>query len=218
VYLVLFVALSVFFFALLYILFRWTYRRGLYHYLQKSPWVRVVLVPLFLLLLLAEVIPRGYSLKRQLVLLWPYILLIFAWFWLWKKRSNVLLMTMLSLSFIGSLVSVVLIPKDQWREVTKYIRENQEAGDLVLLEPSYMTIPFDYYAAGEIDREGLSFGAAPYQLEGLLSEHPRIWFVIHQFDGDAQKRTQHWLEEYAVLQDTRDFYRVQVRLFTSNVP
>ena len=218
VYLLFFIVLSVIFFSLLYILFRWTYRRGFYSALQKSPWIQVVLVPLFVALLLASVIPRGYSIKRQLVLLWPYILLIFAWFWPWKKGSKALLLTILGLSFISSFVCISLIPKDQWRETTAYIREHQENGDLVILEPTYMTIPFDYYAAGGVDREGLPFGADPALLENLLSVHPRIWFVTHQYDGDAQKRTQEWLDEYAILQDAQDFYRLQVQLFTKKAP
>jgi hypothetical protein len=200
---------------ILYYLFRLPQTR-FSAYLQDLPkrkWAQFAAAILFLLLLAVSVVPRGHSLKRQLVLFWPYGLLFFGWFWPWRARYKNMLVGMLLLSFVASVVNVTAVPKPQWRDVNAYIMQHQQENDTVLLEPSYMVIPFDYYNAGQSNQLGLRFGYDPAEMTALLEEHGRIWLVIHQFDNDPQQRNRIWLDEHSALIDTADFYRLHVRLY-----
>lgn len=199
----------------LYYLFRLP-RTRLGVYLQDLPnrkWAQVAALVLFLFLLVISVIPRAHSLKRQLVLFWPYVLLFFGWFWPWRARYKNVLAGMLLLSFIAAMVNVTAVPKPQWRDVNAYIMQHQQENDLVLLEPSYMTIPFDYYNGGQSNQLGVGFGYDPAELQTLLQENGRIWLVIHEFDKDPQQENRIWLDEHADLTDTAVFYRLHVQLY-----
>ena len=192
---------------------RWGVGTGRLRSLRESGRAQAVAIPLFLLLLVASVVPRGYTLKRQFVLLWPLGMLAFAWFWPWQRRRPRRLMAMLVCSLIATLVNVVLVPKTQWREVAEHILAFRQADDLVLLEGELNVIPFDYYAKGGIDRTGLPFGVDASRLYAAVSEYDRIWFVLYRSVADPQQRTQAWLDSHAALIEILDFYGIQVRLY-----
>jgi 4-amino-4-deoxy-L-arabinose transferase-like glycosyltransferase len=194
-------------------LLRRALRAGYLRALRQRERVQAAVIALFLLLLVASVVPRGYILKRQLVLLWPLGLLAFAWFWPWHPRFQRYVLAILACSLIASLVNVVLIPKTQWRQAAQHILEFKQPNDLVLLEPEFNTVPFDYYAQGGIDRAGLPFGVDSSQLDTVVSKYDRIWLVLYRSDADPQQRTQTWLDSHTALVETIDFYGLQVRLY-----
>jgi hypothetical protein len=123
------------------------------------------------------------------------------------------LSVVLGLSLIASLVALAAVPKDQWREATAFIVAQQQPGDIVILEPVYMTIPFDYYNHDRVARVGLSFDAGPDALEQTLLPHNRAWLVRHQLDRDPLNRIQRWLGEHATLAGTTNFFRLEVQLY-----
>jgi hypothetical protein len=165
------------------------------------------------ILLVVSVVPRGYTIKRQLVLLWPYGLLLFAWLWPWQGRFHKLLLSMLTLSLIAALVNVALIPKDQWREATFFIAEHRQANDLVLLEPLYTTAPFDYYDLGHTPREGVPATVDAAWMDAVLNHYDRIWLIEPESAPGWQPQAQHWLDAHGTLLDTIDFYHIHVRLY-----
>jgi hypothetical protein len=185
--------------------------------LRTQRWLSLAACLLFIILLALSVFPRGYSLKRQVVFLWPFVLMVFAWLWPWGGKAQRLLVAMLGFSLIASLINVLVIPKEQWQETVDYIGERYKPGDLVVIEPSYMTIPFDYYDHGHTPRLGVNFGDNK-SVDEVLCQHPRIWLVLHRVDRDPQARLDEWLSKRAQKQDTAIFYGVQVALFQVRSP
>ncbi len=183
--------------------------------LREQTWAQLAVGFLYVLILVISVYPRGYSIKRQLILFWPFLLLGFAYFGPWKKQNRTWLATILTLSFIASVINIAVIPKPDWRAANAYITQHQQAGDIVLLEPSYMTIPFDYYNGGHTNQKGKAFGVEPDAMQTILDENERIWLIIHGSDYDAEQRTIDWLNQHAELQDSIDVYRIHIRLYES---
>lgn len=182
--------------------------------LRNKKWIQSFLVLLFIILLLASVIPRGYTIKKQLVILWPFVLLFFSFFWPWEQSYKKLLASLLTISLLASLVNISLIPKDQWREAVSFITKQSQTKDIVLLLPSYMTFPFDYYSQGRIARDGIHPSSSLSQLESLLNDHGRIWLVSHQVDiADPEKKIEGWLGQHANLVEEKSFYRIQLHLY-----
>ncbi len=210
-------AASVLGLALFYWLARRMHARHADQRWRSQKWLQLLAAGLFVILLVVSVVPRGYTVKRQLVLLWPYGLLLFAWLWPWRGRFSKLLAGMLALSLVAALINVALIPKEQWREATRFVAEHRQANDLVLLEPSYTIAPFDYYDLGRTPREGFPATANGAWLEGLLNHNDRIWLIESQLvPGLSQPpQAQSWLDAHGTLLDTFDFYRIQLRLYAT---
>ncbi|MCB8921689.1 MAG: glycosyltransferase family 39 protein [Ardenticatenaceae bacterium] len=175
--------------------------------------VQILLVIGYAAMLVLMVWPRGYTLKRQLILFWPVVLLGFAWFWPWQPQSAKWLTPILALSLLASLVNVAFVPKPDWREMNTFITANQQSGDQVVLEPSYMRIPFNYYNQDALPQTGLAFGADEAVLQELVAGNGRIWLIIHEADTDSQQRNIAWFDRHARLVSVTEFYKLQVRLY-----
>ncbi len=203
--------------ALVYWLVRRMHGRQTGQRWRDQKWLQLLAAGLFLILLVVSVVPRGYTVKRQLLLLWPYGLLLFAWLWPWRGRFHRLLLSMLALSLIAALINVALIPKDQWREAASFIAEHRQANDLVLLEPSYGVIPFDYYDLGRTPREGFPAKADAAWMDAVLNHNDRIWLVESASAAglQSQPQAQRWLEAHGTLLDTIDLYHIQLRLYAT---
>lgn len=182
--------------------------------LRRRNWVQASLALFFIALLIASVIPRAYTLKRQLVLLWPFGLLVFGWFWPWRQRYQKLLTMILLASLLASFVNVAWIPKDQWRETVSFIIEQSQPQDAVLLAPGYVVIPFNHYSHGRIAGTGIQSLAVASQLQSLLNDHKRVWLVSYQADiAASQKEAEAWFSQHAVQTETAQFFHIQVRLY-----
>lgn len=181
--------------------------------LVKSKWIFVLVIIVFLVTTVAFVMPRGYSLKRQLSVFWALALILFAFWAGLQRQRKTLVVVMLVLSAIGSIINVVAIPKPQWREVSAYLAKHYVEGDVILLEPVYMTIPFDFYNQGALPREGLSYGVGSIGLETFISQANRVWFVVHQRDNDPIQSNRSYLDQRLELLETVGFYRLQIRLY-----
>ena len=182
--------------------------------LRTQKWIQSFLVLLFIILLWASVIPRGYSIKKQLVIFWPFVLLFFSWFWPWEKSYQKLLASLLILSLLASFVNISLIPKAQWRETVSFIIKQSTKKDVVLLLPSYMTSPFDYYSQGRIARYGINPSSSLSELESLMNDYGRVWLVSPQVDiADPEKKIESWLKQHANRIEEKSFYRILIHLY-----
>lgn len=204
------IGLPLAFFAV-YWLFR--HRRPWLQSLRRYNWVRIGVMALMLLVLLVEVYPRAYSLKRQLSLIWPYGLLLVAWILPWRPRALRPLSVLLGASALAAIITIVVIPKDEWRQTVAYVHEQAAPGDLVLLLPSYMHIPFDWY-----DQEHMTtLGFAPSQVDDLpqlTTAHPRIWLIEHTRDvADPSRVVASWLDEQGELVRDQSFHNIHVQLY-----
>lgn len=185
--------------------------------LRNQRWFLKLLVSLFFIFLVVSVIPRAYSIKKQLVIIWPYVLLFFGWVWPWEHKNKKLLAVVLSFSLIFSLVNIFFIPKDQWRQTVDYIHAQSQIGDLVLLLPNYMTFPFDYYDKGKMIRVGVEPLSFISQLDSIFKNHGRIWLVSNRAKiADPDRKIETWLETKVKLVMTKKFHLVQTRLYQTD--
>ena len=197
----------------LFPLFRALYRGGVLARLRAAAPVQVVSAVLFLASLVAFVVPQAYSLKREIAILWPFALVLFAWLWPWRPQSYGFVGCILALSLAASVVNLALVPKDQWREAAAYISANSAANDVVFLEPAYMKTPFDYYNRQGLEAVGADFNAGDDRLSKLACQYDRVWLVDHQIDRDPLARTQHWFDARSQPALTISFFRIDVRLY-----
>jgi uncharacterized membrane protein len=164
---------------------------------------------LFILLLILIVYPRGYSLKRQLVAFWPYILISFAWLWPWQRSNRFILTSVMAASLVASLVSISLVPKDDWRQAAAYITAYQDARDGIVLAPVYMGTPLGYYLGDNpLARYGANVGSVTKDLPAWLAAHPRLWLVTQAgdtHDPTGREAVQGWLNSHASMVESAGF-------------
>lgn len=171
---------------------------------HQHPLLPLVIFALFILSLIVFAIPRAYTIKRQIVMVWPLFLLVIAWFWQHNQRlTNVALL--LSLVVVGV---NVFTPKTEWRELAEYLSAS-EANAPIWIEPDYMTIPFDYYEP-QLESIGSAYGIE-------IKEVPeQVWFVTHSADFDPNQQTYNHIASHATPTDTITFHNLTATLFTRN--
>ena len=192
-------------------------RRAWLVQVRSSPIVRGLFIGLFVLVLVVSVLPRGYTMKRYVHVLWFLVPLGFGWLWPWQPGNERLLRVLFVLSLAASLVNVLVIPKEQWREAVDLILAQRGHADVVVLEPAYMSMPFDFYSQGRLDAVGLAshedVGAKMAEVE---QGRERIWLVHHLADVNPAHVAgiQQWLAENAILIQSSRLYRLQLDLYT----
>lgn len=181
--------------------------------LLKSGWICTLFMVTFLLFVIGSVVPRAYSIKRQLVMFAPFAFVLFSW-WASRYRPSRIFWAMLLLaSILGASVNVAVIPKPQWRELDAYLSAQYEQTDIVLIEPTYLTIPFDYYSQGRMQRQGLRFGAGVSDLEDAIGEATRVWLVVHGADRDAAQANRAYLDARFGFVEAVQFYKLELVLY-----
>ncbi|MCC6453677.1 MAG: glycosyltransferase family 39 protein [Caldilineaceae bacterium] len=198
-----------------------------------SRFVRYGLLLIFLALTLAFVMPRGYSLKKQLVHLWPFGLLLVGWVFPWRMSNRLPLALLLAASLVGSLVNVLFIPKEQWRETAAYIVEHGEPGDAIWVVPGYHALPLSYYLARADNREGeagsdvmfdqqmfdqqpVSSSMNDSDLEARLEKGQRVWLVYHTVNVrllDPDRRLEQWLNAHLQPVDQLHLFKIEATLY-----
>lgn len=159
------------------------WRRELWPALYRSRVVRITLFAAFVLLLVLSVFPRGYSIKRLVVVIYlPLLCTGVAWFWPLQRPLSKPLAILLALSLVASVVNVALIPKDNWRETVQYLTSNYQPGDAIWLAPGYEEIPFEYYNRGRLPVTEIDSPAIDEILEPVVAQQGRVWFVYHEVD------------------------------------
>lgn len=181
--------------------------------LPENLLVQTATIAIFVAGLVLSVWPRGYTIKRQIVFLWPYGLLFFAWVWPWRLQTRNTLVGVLTLSLVASLINVTCIKKTEWRELNQFIIEQQNDDDIVLLEPRYLVDVFNYYNQDRTKQQGLRYQTAPPDMEQLKEENGRIWFIVHGGISDPERHYVRWLDANTNLVRTIEFYGLEARLY-----
>ena len=128
----------------------------------------------------------------------------------WAGRG---ILAVLAVSAVAVAVMFVTVPKEPWREVVAYIQAAAEPGDIVLLEPHWTTVPFDYYNGGRLPRSGVTPADLP-TLAARLGQYKRAWLVLGQDPViDPQGQVPRWIAGRYALRERRDYYQMQVQLF-----
>ncbi len=176
--------------------------------------IDIVLFAVMAVLLIASVIPRGYSIKKQIVLFVPYGLLLIGLLWPWEARHRKKIVAVFCFSIICSLINIFAIPKDDWRQVVDFLGKEYRAGDVILLLPSYNSFPFEYYSRGKLPSEGIDLDSYEHKIEALRSDTQRIWLVSNReafIDPEGKIRTS--LVQIVTTVKSVSYYRVQIDLF-----
>jgi uncharacterized membrane protein len=193
------------------------------------PAIRYGLLFLFFAITIVSVIPRLYSVKRFLVHLWPYGLLVVAWVFPWRLSNRLLLVLLLAASLVGSLINVLIVPKDQWRDLSVYLMTHGKPNDALWIVPGYQNAPLNYYfthssednirsTSGRIfDFQSVDASLSDEELEALLEKDQRVWLIYHTVDSrrsDPQRRLEKWLTAHRQPSDQLHLYKIQATLYT----
>jgi hypothetical protein len=196
-------------------------RRGASFWLRwaATPTVRAAVLLLFLLATAVSVIPRVYTLKKLVIDLWPYGLLIVGSIFPWKQANRAWLALLLIASLVGCLLNVTIVPKDQWREMAAHLSAHAQPGDMVWILPGYHSSALTYYlgdSSTPVEIPGVSGDMSDEQLAALAGEDRRVWLVYHtaNFDvADPERRIEQWLDAHFDATDRLQLYRMDVTLY-----
>lgn len=179
---------------------------------QRLGWVAL---PAFALTTLLLALPRFYTIKRILVVGWPYVVLLVAWMvGTWPRRRARLAAGLLLLSLLAA-GATVLTPKDDWRGVTAYVGAEMPASDHLWIDPPWNTIPYNYYQPLRAAERGRRAGSTE-ELAALANEAGSrgadIWLISERFGGPPPTSAgEAWLDAHWQLVESIPFYRLELR-------
>ena len=183
----------------------------LFQYPNLRKGLILFLLFIFIIATIVFAIPRFYTVKRFLLLVWPYFILGVSWGLMqlgkWRIR---LWIGLLGLSLAAALVVLFLVPKDDWRSVVRYINANVAAGDVVWIDPPWNRTAFAYYEP-TIDSQS---GDAVALQEAIYSD---VWLIAERPHGKIPPTSQseRVFDKNLKLVESIPFYRLEVRRYGS---
>jgi len=167
-------------------------------------------IALFVLLTVLEPIPRLYSVKRLVVTGWPFVVLGIAWLSLNKfRKPKQVAAGLVIVSFIATLVTLLAVPKDDWRSAVAYINQNAGPDDAVWMEPSYGILPYGYYQPTI---------PSSYLSEDVIGRpQSAVWHIAERqpnrpIPGSSAET---WLDSNRKLLEVVPLYRLEIRHYSS---
>jgi hypothetical protein len=160
----------------------------------------------FILWTLLVPVPRLYSVKRVVVTGWPFATLFVALLIVQLKQYHRRVWaSLLLLSLAVSVVSLWLIPKDDWRGAVAYIQQQAVAGEAVWLDPSSGFMPYQYYRT--------EFDSVTGREPMLNPPAAGIWHIAERQPGRPVpgSAAESWLDQNRPLLEAIPFYRLEVR-------
>jgi len=103
-----------------------------------------------------------------------------------KKKLNIsliallLIVIVLGVTSVGSLQQYYGGEKRDWRAVAQYLEIETQANDVIVIEPSYFTLPFSYYFKNPKNITVKSTYGSVSTLEKIYDRNSRIWLVQYQ--------------------------------------
>ena len=182
---------------------------------QVGTGVILVALAVYLLILIATAIPRGLGIKRQLLVLLPYALGGVAALISSSLYRTHLLAALILVTLPVTIHMVAVREQEAWRDVARFVENNEESQDIILFDPSWKQQPFDYYCHGDVPRQGVREKDIPETLTGITASHQRVWLVQYI---DPPGEVQRWLDENYTLLDEHIFPGVRIRLYDTGPP
>jgi hypothetical protein len=118
------------------------------------------------------------------------------------RNRPVAIAVLLALSLVGVGDWYVNGVKDDWRSAVAWVASEARPGDGIIFEPSYLVLPFDYYAH---DTDPALLPERVGESDDLIHRRDRIWLVQGHIPYDQVSD--------AVKQELADFHVVEVRDF-----
>ncbi len=187
---------------------------------QRKPyWIRPMLIAVLLLTLLVSIfvmlIPTGLTVKRVLMVWLPFVCVAGAWaleqnIAAWVRPARVL-----AFSAVAVLLMLALLQKEPWHAVAADLNMHALTGDRVLLEPTHMLIPFDYYNRGALHAEGIAANSAD-SLPTLLAQSRRVWLIWSS--AEPSTALLQWFDQHYTRRTESNYYQISVRLYEARQP
>ena len=172
----------------------------------------------FALGVIAAPLDRFYTLKRIIVVFWPFVIVFVAYAihrGFSRRISRSVQISLVAISIVASLVTLFVVEKDDWRSAVSAINQASEPDDsiwMVYYVDEWSVAPYDYYGAQlpllfSVDESAFPelAASAPADLWIVASRTPRD--PIPSTDGEA------WLDENWVLADEIPFHRLSVKRY-----
>ncbi len=171
----------------------------------RRRWLGLLIIVAFGLLLVGFALPRGFALKKLLLLGWPYGVLLVAWLLVDLGRDR-LTIALIAAGLAASLLMVWLVPKDDWRGVAARLQQDVDDSAEVWIMPHWNGVPLDVYAPELPVRHGTVDELA-------ASDSAEVWIVSERFPGQSVPATPHerWLDDTYELVEAVPFYRLELR-------
>ena len=169
---------------------------------KMAPLTAVLIVILFTVVLIIGTIPRGLSIRRQLLVFMPLLILAGAWALL-TLHQRWLTVGLIGLAAVLSLFPVFGPPVEDWRGVSAFISAEAESGDKIIIAPGWQTMALDYYQPS-IPYSGVNRTEMPDEESGT-----RIWFILadHPLTKSQTQTAENWYTEHGRLLSSTDFSR-----------
>ncbi len=186
---------------------------------QSNPAFAIATMVLYAMVLIVCAIPRGFGIKRQTLILFPYVLGVVAIVLATLRRRSAALVVLALLTL--PLTGYVLLAQEQedWRSTASLVGQAADSSDIILLNPTYMQWPFDYYYHGRVLRLGVGPTSVPKQLADSVASHTRAWLVLSSESlVDPQGTVQAWFDSHMRLAQSWSYPGIRVRLYERGTP
>lgn len=145
---------------------------------SQQAWLRWLIVFAYVIVLLLFVIPRGFSIKRHMVVFIPFFLMPIGLLWPMAKANSRVIGLLIGLSLLGSLYNIYFVPKAEWGDITKAIAEQYQPGDAIILNPRYLIHPSSFYSGDDVRYLSMN----EQDLQSILTSdglggYERIWYI-----------------------------------------
>lgn len=163
-------------------------------------------------------VPRLYTLKRIVVVMWPLALILIAvaaWRWLPRRSAPLMIAGALILSLLASLVNVLVVPKDDWRGALEVINTRAEPADatwVVVYTGPWGDGPYLYYDV----ETPLIHETDPIRYQSLTdSVSGNVWIVASRTPRDRVPSSgpEAWLDQNWKSLENHDLHRIAVRRY-----
>ena len=115
--------------------------------LRTRTWIPWIVIVAFLALTLLAAVPRGFSVKRQLLVFWPFVVLAAAWALRRIKRRSVYAGVLVA-SLAATAVLLAAGPTEDWRGAAAYISTVAQPGDTIYAQSDLAGAALAYYYRG----------------------------------------------------------------------
>lgn len=155
--------------------------------LFNMSWLNPIMLLGFGLFLLVGVLPRGYTVKRHLLIYIPFMLLVFGFYWPLVAKNRLIIGSLLLCSIGASLINNYLIPKTEWRDISNQVTTDFNDQDIVILNPHYLDVPFEFY-----NQDNAVFRGSADELKQMidsLDPVQHVWYIEQEVNPDYRSDT-----------------------------
>lgn len=179
---------------------------------KLGPLVAILIIVGFVLATIGGAIPRGLSIRRQLLVFWPVGILLAAWAFTYYPRQW-LVGGVLALSLLLAIPTAWGQPFEDWQGIIQYIEANAQEGDVIVFTPNWATMSFDrYYVNGRLPYQGGNNRDYTGRNATPFVAGQRVWLVwINTPTTDSQTiPVTSWFADQANMLARQDFRHLTV--------